>query len=447
MSFLFIQTETAGKMSDLYRGDVFDANRDLRASLKPAPSGIDSNYSRAIALTGDLDSFWKLNPILSNDSAVIWIHFHFLELYNNGCGLKFFSSTGSLTFELFHSSGNFLLYDEKTSSSEIGRASNVIGLGGEEVDFDVKLDLGTGDWKIWKNGIETASGTNSRISNYTASDLALIYPRGSSVNAITECIITENKPTIGMRAITLNPDALGTENDMTGNLSDVNSLVLTEAAMVTETGGTQTFSYGDIPAGIDLSRMAVKAVKVGSVVSSTENSETDYVQNVLKSGSTVLPLEGGYASNTLSNTFETQTTMEINPATGQPWSFTEINNLELGVKFDISPVASIIVGYSGSSYGYQESVVGEAEIIDASRGITTMGRFSGIVSNNLIDLEFGGSKIDGKDTVSVTMRADSGEEKTITMAWASVSYQVTDPTTVTWLQGKVNRRVYIYVAK
>ncbi|CAH0447871.1 hypothetical protein SM033_00047 [Vibrio phage vB_VpaM_sm033] len=446
--FLYIQNECDSNFrKDLGPNDVF-TNTDKRTTTSTSNGHRHPDYQRGI--DHNMHYNYRVLEDFENETDDLWFHFRMNEGFS-ACQIDFFpegerKGSNRAHFMIFGtSSSNLGIYVEKGSSVEI-YGETVIPTN-QRCSIDVKINITSGAWAAFVNENKVGEGTNSSIATLDASDFKWWYNDSSNVSSgAAEVIITQGIPTLGMRLIELPPEALGTSTDLTGNLSDVQSITLTEAGMSTDAAGSQTFTYEDIKAGVDLTDMEVRAVSINTIASADELFEDNFGENVIKIGGTEYKGKGSII-DTASDALHQKDIMEINPATGAAWTIAEINALEAGFSYSAPPVGRMIVADSGTYFGYADGFAGEFTSISTDKTAgNALIRCNAITASNVFTIRFDtDTKFDNANTVTVRLVSEDGTEASATVTFATIDYSVTDPAITTWLQGQLGKLVKIYV--
>lgn len=348
MSFLFIFNESHGFTTE---AGVGNTDHDQRVILNPIyPQFRDPMFSRGHAQTGShaLGKGWFVTEPPANTSSDIWFHFRSLVLSSGSSAWAFTTPAGTgRHFELRIENSRARIVDFA------GRDASVDITGsGDQSDFDVKINFGTGAFEIFQDGLSKGSGTHSWIVDMGLDCYLKSGLRGAASTAFTEMIITEAKPTIGMRVATLAPEAAASDNNLEGDIATVNEVSLSNDGMTTDGAGNFMFDYTDIDAGIDMSQYNIAAVTVSTVSTADETFVDKFVQNAVRINGNIHAPYDFLVSDTTSDSKSLNTIMTTNPETGAAWTEADINALEAGVAIG-QPDLKIRIASDGSLRGWR----------------------------------------------------------------------------------------------
>lgn len=147
----------------------------------------------------------------------------------------------------------------------------------------------------------------------------------TSTGIFSEVLVTSGLPTIGLRLAQLSPIAAGTYSEMFGDYTDLNDP--TEMVSVVGSAPGQRFSWEPSPYLGPGSPLGVHAVAAGIQHSRFMGTPTDVEQMVRVGGNDFYGAK--IPSGILRSDF---TTWWENPDTGQPWSPSDLANLEVGFR-------------------------------------------------------------------------------------------------------------------
>lgn len=457
--FLYIQNEADSWFrKDDYPSQIFSSS-DSRTIVSTSNAHKDVDYQRSVDVNNG-QAPRKIDTI-DDPTQDIWIHWHGHE-DNQALQLTFFPEgeyfgSGSAHLSIVTSTSNSLaIFVEKSSFTRL--YENYPLPSNDYYNADVKLNLTSGAWAVYIDGSKRGEGVNNKVAELNPEDFVNFFNTNSINNsAAAELIITQGIPTIGMRLIELPPESLGTENDLSGNLSDINTSNLTEAAMTTAASGSQTFSYEDVKAGVDLTDMEVRAVAVSSIVSSDELFEDNFAENAVKIGGTLYKGDG-MVSDTNTDARPMKDIMTVNPATGAKWTIAEINALEAGVSYSVPPLVTMIVGRrvdDDKFWGVDEvNDFGPGRQVGRTLGVRTPAdvfyQFMINSDNNTFYMSMGPSGndlLDGSLTsVNLRMVAEDGTvySEVIPKDSGSDRYTIVSPGILAFFQAQLGKRIQVY---
>lgn len=216
---------------------------------------------------------------------------------------------------------------------QVDVGSTVVSQTGHTPDstfnIDVELATATGNWVVYVNEVVVVSGTgHSGIQALDLTTITQMFLGGGA--SFSEAVVTQDESTVGCRVLTLNPDAEGTDTDMTGTLTDINNNGFTAAGYTITGAGSQSFLYDDVDAAFTTDYV-IKAVSVDTVVSAASDAVAPNAEITVNG-----VVEGAAEALDPSSTETTVTRiMELNPADAEAWDFSDLVGIEFGVDFSI----------------------------------------------------------------------------------------------------------------
>lgn len=359
MSFLFIQNELS---YDTTVPEQALSGFDTRTRASTDTPRFDSTFTRTGyhgGVGGGNASFFPIDPMKS-DEEIFWFHTHVMigasssssPLYAFGKNTD--SPSVNPALKIQPDPSGIKIYTRPTQSSGdsdalvLDSASSLSA--NDRYDIDVMINFASGQMEIYVDGVSVAKGSHSSIAEITADQMRAVRCRNGSV--MSQIICTENIPTVGMKVITLNPDALSSDNTMSGNLSDFNGIKLTEAGLSTQEAGSNFFEYDDVSTAIDMSKYDIKAVSLGTTAVCQVGFAENTMQHGLRIDGTIHTPYDFLMLDTTSNQKSLTSVFETNPETGAPFTLDEINALEAGVVIG-EPDLEIRIANNGSSNGWR----------------------------------------------------------------------------------------------
>lgn len=321
-------------MAILFAGDLF-SEMDVH-QLGDGDEGSwsdpyrDPNYSGAVT-RADNTSWGDL--LLSPEETTIWMHHH----------MHTRTSPGTQDYAIFYAydAADNVLAEVKTTNGivELKVDGTVVATSdlyfclednSQIVDVELTLDATTGRFAVYTDAVELVSFVGN-TNPTAASGMARVRMQGcctSYEHWISEILIA-NTDTRTMRCIAIEPTAAGSRNDWTGTEADIDDDVANTSNMITTntSGDVALFSatpqLGTIPAGNQIDAVAL------NVHAARGTSGPTTLQPGLKAGTT----EDWGAMATLSLGFEPfRSIWAQNPDTAAPWTESDIDALEIGVK-------------------------------------------------------------------------------------------------------------------
>ncbi|QNI21194.1 hypothetical protein [Vibrio phage vB_pir03] len=451
MTFLFIQNEANGEVSV---NDETTA-RDPRRGLVATGDGFDPVFSRGRVEVESRNFAYASMKMTgaSSDATVLWIHAMIYVQNGYSNGLINFGYDGVPNAEGFRiEGGSGEVRIKNLSGTEIG--AKAVADGNHHVD--VMLNTDTGAFAFYVNGVNEASGTSAIVSSFKPSLWDSVQIRKVSAGrSASEVIVTEGEITIGMRVISLVPEANGTHTDFTGDVSTVSELSLNPDGVTSTGAGKHTFAYTDPDAAIDFSTYDIKAVAVSSVASAEAGMEQNYMRNVLKTDADEHSPVVGRLLDTVSGRGSLNELYEVNPNTGAAWTEAEIKAAEFGVNLETPPlfVLRFDVRYDDTNIaGYYAYGVPTGDLVASITSTDRTGHdrpyfLYGDKSDGRVVAAFGtggGNKVDGKDSITFRFVDEDGAETTKVFPYSG-DYRVTDATLVNWFHARAGKAVSVYV--
>lgn len=339
MKYLYIHNAASSVVDEATYPTTMFTPTDLRTRDYSVGASNNPDYTSNLIGHGDRN----YAPLaLEDDIADLWFHFRFKAAAADTFQLSFFAAdatamTDTRVFEITTGGTDTIIQVSHGSNSYI----DTTGLFNQtdEVEIDVQVRRPSGETTLYVNGVERVVVTEAAAGTISAATVGQLRINAvSGANSIpAEVIITENIPTIGMRVITLDPEANGSENTLDGDINSINTVGLTADAMVETTAATHTYLYGDISPNVDLNGLEVKAVAIGSVASRDVLNVNDQMHHVVKQNGVVHEIGTGHDVDTLSHTKGMLDVLTVSPDTGEQWTFQEIADLEAGSKFSNKP--------------------------------------------------------------------------------------------------------------
>lgn len=404
MSFLFIQNESNGTVSELDE----TASRDPRRSLTSTGKGFDPVFSRGRVTTEsrDFDQSKMVVTPASNSNTVIWIHVLFYVQTGYSNGVIYVGGTNSpktANLKLASGSGAFRI----TTATGTTIASTSLSDG--TYNADVMINTGSGKYEILVDGVSKTKGTSSAITSVDPSVWdALQVIEVSAGRTMSEIIITEDVNTVGMRVISMAADTLLSGGNLSGDVSTINELALDEDGLVATEAGESFFGYDDINPSINMADYEIAAVNIATVASCDSGFEANGLVNSLRFGSNLHTQLDFLKLDTVSDRISANTTFEINPETGLPFTATEINALEAGVM--IADYPDVIITHNqldttdGLAMGFSDTgrIIGTADLITAgdTQDIARI-TVNPVAKTAIVQLDFN-SKWNNQSSITVT---------------------------------------------
>lgn len=327
MSILFAATEP-----EAFATDVGTWTSQVTGSTSASAGAYDTNFSRCATI---LDAGSTTYPAIDLGGALdIWFHYRIGGQPFDNASLKFLTivdSTlqGILRLETNTSTEVFMSYWDGATWVEGTKFSSLDALGAT-IDLHCKIDGVAGEFSWWFNGTEMQTITGD--TDHFASSISYIQlqtwqnfikVRGSEV-------IIADEVTVGMRVATLDPTGNGTNTAWTGSYTDIDEISVSDADFITSSTANEveTFTLSDLSL---LAASMIPVCVVNSFRGSIGATGPQNLQTVVRSGGTDYP-SSSLSGLTSSFSGGHQIILADNPATASPWTPSEIDALEAGVK-------------------------------------------------------------------------------------------------------------------
>lgn len=201
------------------------------------------------------------------------------------------------------------------------------------IDIHIKIHATLGVFTVFKNSVAIMTFTGDTTGDF--SNIGRIRWKGltgGSNELNLSQVVVASVSTVGWKLATMNATGnSGTNTAWTGDYTDVDEADLNTADFINtvNTGDVETYANADINAAY--SAYSVKAVAVGARLNNDSASAVADAQAALRTAST------NYFSASLSlphdsNDYSRQNVWETNPNTTNPWTQSEANGLEFGLK-------------------------------------------------------------------------------------------------------------------
>ncbi len=200
--------------------------------------------------------------------------------------------------------------------------------------FDIRIRLHgtTGVLEFYVNEVLRMSYSGALTTQNDSMDY--VFFSSDVCNGCTKCyseIVFADASTLGYRLYSLTPTGPGVQSDFSGTYLDIDDVAPDPLDFINSdtVGHVTLFALSDLATAFN--RYGVVAVSAIVNAAITPDSAIADLQIALRSGSTNYFTENlGVPKD--SQTFVRKVILETNPVTSNPWSFTEINALQLGVR-------------------------------------------------------------------------------------------------------------------
>lgn len=295
---------------------------------------IDDNYG-PVSLTGQM-SFIESSS--NHHSKQYWMHFA-TQTYSTHDSPRAYikDESGRNVYMAFMDgkSVSFTAYNESGTGTTV--LASFAASDHVNMDVDVLIDVPNDSVSLYRNGglLETIAINLKQIpETYPLTTFALYINTGGvdMLPCMGQLIITEGEPTIGWKVKSLAPSSDGTFNDWIGTYANIDETGLSSSdGLDIDAAGVSTFGYTDIDAGLQTD-MVVHRVAVTNTATAATGTFNPNVTNVYYNGTTEYAL--GASKNVELDNYQSANVdyLSLNPATGQPWTFEEINAAEFGVR-------------------------------------------------------------------------------------------------------------------
>ncbi|BAV81282.1 hypothetical protein [Vibrio phage VCPH] len=343
MAILLIQGECTAHTT---AGNAFGAN-DIRANVDTTdgfttPANRQGQYAQ-----GDTAVSYYPVEAAPNAAGVFWFHARVEADTVNTANFQF-NDPNTPDLEIIVGGADNRIQIETTTTvvSQTNRTPATT------FDVDVELATASGNWKVYINNVEVASGTgNATVQALDLTTLTQIFVGGGA--SFSEMVVTQDESTIGARVVVLTPDGEGSSTDMTGDINNINNNGLTADGYTIEGAGSQTFSYSNMPAEF-ANDFVIKAVSVDTVASAADAATAKEMTPIVD-GNPLDPEILGVNSNDSTVT----RIMTTHPDTSE-WTLAKLDALEVGVSFDSEApgeyITDLTVGTGFNRYGHQGNV-------------------------------------------------------------------------------------------
>lgn len=299
-------------------------------------SDLDTDYARAgIALGGP----FRCNKEDLGDLTEVWWHYRWggtstggetnnreLVVFHQGDGqgiLRFYQSGTA--------PNKTLQYWNGSTWTAINTPVEIVTANNRTIDICCKIDAIDGRFALFVDGelVAELTGDTDFFSSSGVDYVTINNWGNTNARRCNECIIA-NESTLGMRLATITPSANGSNTAWTGVFSDINGSTTNDSTMIS----SGTADQYETNAMTDLSTPAA-ALQPVAVVSSIRArnapSGPQNIQHVVRTGGQ--EFESGNAPG-LTTTFQNgfQAIWGVNPVTTDPWTPSDINGLEIGVR-------------------------------------------------------------------------------------------------------------------
>lgn len=323
MPVIWCGTSTADLISSAATSNTTGAQKDANVSEGFAVAG--ANIGR-VAATFNLDEFWISTYIYIAGGAGTVRE-----------GLQFFNTAYSTTnaiFKMQAASGTANMFINYYTGSGFSASSALTLAQGNlcRIDIHCKIADSGGIFEVYLNGslaIDLGTALSGDTKRTTAStidriDFGAISPATTTYSGF----ILADEDTRPMRLLQLLPTGNGADTSWTGDYTAVDETGFSDADLITSStvGQHETFTYPDISAGfvshnietVCLSGRAQASGSPGTIEGVARVSSTDYtVAPDIAAGASYGPWQAYY---------------DLNPATGNPWTVSEVNAAEFGVR-------------------------------------------------------------------------------------------------------------------
>jgi hypothetical protein len=219
-----------------------------------------------------------------------------------------------------------------TTETLLGTLSNAfLTYAMNRLDFKVVYS-GTGSVEVYRNGTLMGTVTGDLIGSSGSTTLNGVRLKAGGLQGLptdyTEAV-AHTGSTLGMRLKTLAPDAAGSFTAWTGTYQNVDEVAATDTDVINSATAGQEWSCNvtGLPAGS--SGTKVRAVKV-SCEAAKGDSGPSAIGIGIRSGSTTVYQSDQACS--LAYTSMHSANLETNPVTGQPWTTTELADLQIAFR-------------------------------------------------------------------------------------------------------------------
>jgi hypothetical protein len=310
------------------------------AFAKETTSYIDSAYSRcAVGLGFDttsylqgnfstpVSSFWFTCRTGSYNTTAGYVPFTFLDGSNDRLRLKVGSTAGSGAYS------SLQLYRwDGTSETLIGSLANAYYTSTQRFDFKVVYSS-TGSVEVYRSGTLFGTITGDLVGSSGSTTLTGVKLKSAASSGVTLTayseVVAATGSTLGMRVKTLTPNANGDLTGWTGTFGNIDEITPSDTDVINSATAAQEWSCNMTGMPTGSSGQKVRAVRFACEAAKGDTGPSAIALGVRTGGST------SYQSNqACSLAYATHRTslMETNPVTGQPWTTTELDAIQMSFR-------------------------------------------------------------------------------------------------------------------
>ena len=312
-------------------GGSFDTNFS-RCSLFAK----SDSYTFTIGLGGTVSELWthfSLNSDQSSNNATAQIVVSWgLSTFGGGEQIRMVSTSTSTAANVYKfqksTNGGAAWTDIVTTPTTFSVATKQLN----RFDIRIKLHGSAGSIEFYVNEVLRMSYSGALVTQNNSMDYAFF---SSDVGIFcTKCyseIIFADASTLGYRLYSLTPTGAGAQSDFTGTFADIDDIVpdVTDFINSDTVGHITLFALSDLSATYNKYGVVAVSALVNAAI--TPDSALADLQIALRTSATnYFTSNLGVTKN--SQTYVKKVILELNPVTSVPWSYTEINALQLGVK-------------------------------------------------------------------------------------------------------------------
>lgn len=220
-----------------------------------------------------------------------------------------------------------------TSWTDVGSTFTIGASACNRLDIHYKFHASAGILQVYVNETQVLNysgalvGQNNVVDNVFVSNNDTNWEKWWSEFVVTD----SNETTIGARIAVLAPSGTGAQTDWAGTYADVDEAITSISDLISSdtVGSLSVFDLSNVHAGYN--RYAVNTIITALDCTITADATIADLQAVTRVGTT------NYFSANLSVPHDSarhriKVSQTVNPATGLPWSITEANALQVGVK-------------------------------------------------------------------------------------------------------------------
>ncbi|AUR92111.1 hypothetical protein HOU76_gp16 [Vibrio phage 1.169.O._10N.261.52.B1] len=329
---LFMEDSTAVNVAGVdYRmrtdGTFYDANysrkaTDMTSSTHPYDDGSDHGVLPLIQPKVNRGQLWMhMYLLFSNSYEWKW-----------PCQLKDASGKPVIGFGCDSYDLEVYSYNDSGTAIMAGVTHEARANPARAFNLDICFDFDNNEVRLYDEGNRIATVALDLNRRTAGTEMTYV---GFRLYAANDCHFSEfliaDTQTIGFRVKTLAPEGAGDAQEWSGTVDDINDAGMTLSEYNrTNVPAKQLYTYTDIQAEIQ-EEMVVDSIQLSTIAQAIGTVKN--LSNVVKvDGEEFVTSTTDVQFNECRNPVITE--MKVNPKTGKPWTFDEINAIQMGFKVE-----------------------------------------------------------------------------------------------------------------